>query len=264
MLKLEVPTNLVNTTTYAKMVGDVVVRPADGNEYPCQDWVALEGLYHDGSTATVALLNDSSYSYSAKEGVLRMVLARTAPFAEHRPINIVDEDVPFMDQGWQERRFWLVAGKAGAKDIALDRLALEWQTPAQHMFDSGHEGTERWENSFFEVEPANVSVLALKPADDENGVILRVQEMRGVTTEAVIRWKDCCSTFTLAPWEIRTWRLSRADEGLKIEDSSLNEAAPRLVPGVPEIIDLPEEELIVFRESAPELAEVGIVNSSAK
>ncbi len=41
--KLEIDTRLRGTTVHAKMAGEVARRPADGNENPCHDWVAVEG-----------------------------------------------------------------------------------------------------------------------------------------------------------------------------------------------------------------------------
>ena len=49
--------------------------------------------------------------------------------------------------------------------LGLDRLAEELQTPAEVVVDSAHEGTEAWENSYLEILPSTVWVLAVKQAE---------------------------------------------------------------------------------------------------
>jgi alpha-mannosidase len=135
-----------------------------------------------------------------------MVLARSTPFAEHSPFNYEDDsNVAFTDQGWQEHHFWLVTGDASWQDMGLDHLAQEWQTPASLMLDSAHGGVLPREKSLFSLEPANVSLLALKPAEEGNDFVLRVQETNGQATQAVAKMGDSTLRFELKPWQIRSF-----------------------------------------------------------
>ncbi len=76
------------------------------------------------------------------------------------------------------------------------------------MLDSGHPGTEPWEKSCVEISPATVSVLALKPAENRPGIILRVQELAGRKAAARLRVHGAVHRASLAPWEIKTWRVT--------------------------------------------------------
>ena len=206
--KLEIPTRLKNSRLVCKTAGGISVREANGEEFPCHDWIALEGTLGK-KPATVALINDSSYSCDTKDGNLRMVLARCVPFAEHPPFEYKDDtNVKFTDQGWQERRFWLTAGPGSWADLDLERAAQEWQIPVSHMMDSGHPGTQPWEDSFFAVEPSTVSVLALKPEENGKGMILRLQEMSGHRAKSRVTWNQSTFAVSLKPWEIKTVRLA--------------------------------------------------------
>jgi len=181
-LRLAIPSNLRRTRTIAKMPAEQVVRPVDGNEYPCHDWVALEGTLR-GKPVTLALMNDSSYSYSARGGALSMILARGVPHAEHPPFEYKNtSNVHFLDQGWQERRFWIRANTGQIDAKSLERESQEWQIPAEYMLDNPHHGTEPWKKSVFHMRTKGIQVLALKAAENGKGTVLRILETTGRKT----------------------------------------------------------------------------------
>ncbi|MEX0324618.1 MAG: glycoside hydrolase family 38 C-terminal domain-containing protein [Puniceicoccaceae bacterium] len=186
-LRLEIPTNLRKTSIIAKMAAERVARPADGKEFPCHDWVAMEGSLR-GKPVSLGLMNDSSYSYSAKGGVLRMALARGVPHAEHPPFEYEDtRNVAFLDQGWQERQFWIQASPGKTNGDHLDRESQEWQVPAEHMLDNPHPGTEPWKASLFHIRQKNIELLSLKPAENGRGSILRIRESAGRKTKVTFK-----------------------------------------------------------------------------
>lgn len=207
ILKLDLPTRLTATSVHAKMPAEVVERPGDGREYPCHDWIALTGQL-DGTAAAIGLINDSSYSYDATEGRLRMILTRAVAHAEHPPFEYKDDrNIPFLDQGWQERRFLLVAGDS-LDALHLDRQAQAFQIPAEHMLDNGHPGTEPWEQTLFAVEAQNVEVLALKPAEDGSGCIVRLLESAGKATDTVLTYRGTVHHVSLAAYALATLKIS--------------------------------------------------------
>jgi alpha-mannosidase len=175
------------------------------------DWVALDGRL-DGRRTSLALLHESSHSYTVQEGVLRQILVRGVPHAEHPPFGYSDDaNVAFLDQGWQERRFLLVGGEGAWQELHLDRRAAEFLVPAAAMLDSGHPGREPWERSALAVGPENIAVLAVKPAEDGKGTILRLQETAGRTSEARGQWQGHAFAVPLGPWQVKTMRLAIAD-----------------------------------------------------
>jgi alpha-mannosidase len=216
MLKLEIPTALTQPKIYAKVPGEVLERRTNGEEEPYQDWGAVQGRIGNADY-TVALLNNSTYSYDCLNGLFRTVLIRSAPFARHNP-NLVphDDNNAWQDQGRQERRFWLLGGRGGYADLALDRRAEELQTPAEYVMDSAHHGTQPWEQSFLEVMPGNVWVLAIKRAErSHEQTILRLQERSGIATQATLKSGalGLDETVQLAPWELKTLLITPAKSG---------------------------------------------------
>ncbi len=207
ILKLEIPTALAQPKFFAKVPGQVLERHTNGEEEPYQDWGAVQGKIGNADY-TVALLNNSTYSYDCLNGLYRTILIRSAPFARHNPNQVPhDDNNAWQDQGRQERTFWLLGGRGGYADFALDRRAEELQTPAEYVMDSAHHGTEPWEQSFLEVTPANVWVLAIKRAEQsQQQTILRLQERAGKATQAKINSGPLAldHTIELAPWELKT------------------------------------------------------------
>jgi len=216
MLKLEVPTALASPRIFAKVPGQVLERRVNGEEEPYQDWAAVQGKAAGGDY-TVAVLNAQTYSYDCLHGLFRTVLIRSAPFARHNPTQVPHNDNnAWQDQGRQERRFWLMAGRGAWTELGLDRRAEELQTPAEYMMDSAHKGTEPWENSFLEVMPKSVWVLAVKQAEQaQQGVVVRIQERTGSATQATITSRAMGGEYSvhLAPWEIKTLLIDPAEGG---------------------------------------------------
>jgi alpha-mannosidase len=216
ILKLEIPTALRDLKFHAKVPGQVLERGVNGEEEPYQDWGAVQGKI-GGRDYTIALLNNSTYSYDCLNGLFRTVLIRSAPFARHNPGQVPhDDNNAWQDQGRQERRFWLMCSRGGPGEMALDRRAEELQTPAEYVVDSGHAGGEGWEQSFLEVMPKNIWVLAVKRAESRNDeTVLRIQERMGIATKATVKSSALRldTTVDLLPWEIKTLLIENSKGG---------------------------------------------------
>ncbi len=216
MLMLEIPTALEHAKIFAKVPGAVLERHTNGEEEPYQDWIAVQGSLGSGDH-TVALINNSTYSYNCLDGLLRTVIIRSAPFARHNPNQVPhDDDNAWQDQGRQERTFWLLGAKGAYTQLALDRRAEELQTPAQHVMDSAHPGNLPWQQSFLEIMPENVQVLAIKHAENSReGTIIRLQERSGAATQAALRSPalGLDQQVTLRPWELKTVIVERHPGG---------------------------------------------------
>lgn len=211
LLKLELPlTGDVELVT-GKMPASVASRQANGQEMPCHDWIACSLKQKKG---TVAVLTSSTYAYDAKDNRLRLTLARGVPHAEHPPFEYKDtSNVAFLDQGWQERKFLLTASRQNWETLNLDTEAETWQCRPFYFLDSAHSGCLPWENSFFRLDSSTVSLLCLKPAEDGNGWILRLQENVGESTKCNMHWAEGQNSFLLEfkPWQIQTWRIIHCD-----------------------------------------------------
>ncbi len=219
MLKLELPTALVDPKFYAKVPGAILQRKTNGEEEPYQDWGAVQGKIGNADY-TLALLNNSTYSYDCLKGLFRTVLIRSAPFARHNPAQVPHNDNnAWQDQGRQERTFWLMASRGACSELCLDRRAEELQTPAESVMDSAHHGTEPWEQSFLEIMPRQVWVLAIKRAEHgQDETVIRFQERAGNSTRATLKSAvlGLDHAVDLAAWEMKTL-LVKSSKGQRAE-----------------------------------------------
>lgn len=226
MLELEIPTAMTDPKVFAKVPGTILERLPNGEEEPYQDWAATQGRIGK-SDYTLAVLNNSTYSYNCLDGVFRTVLIRSAPFARHDPNKVTrDDGNAWQDQGRQERTFWLLCGKGGYSELALDRRAEEVQTPAECLLDSAHHGSESWEQSFLEIMPDQVWVLSMKRSEDEDATIIRLQERSGTVTQASLKSTllGLDHAVDLRPWELKTLLLKRVkDRKAEVREVSLLE-----------------------------------------
>jgi alpha-mannosidase len=220
ILKLEIPTAVTEPRVFAKVPGAVIERQTNGEEEPYQDWGAVQGKI-GGADYTVAILNNSTYSYDCLGGLFRTILIRSAPYARHNPNQVPGNDNnAWQDQGRQERRFWLYPARGQVSQISLDRLAEELQTPAESAMDSAHPGKSPWEQTYLEVLPENVWVLALKQAEHIPGAaILRIQERSGAATTAALKSEllGLDHSVPLTPWELKTLLIQRRSAAPKAE-----------------------------------------------
>lgn len=228
ILKLELPTALTSPRIFAKVPGQILERHTNGQEEPYQDWAAVQGQIGN-EDYTVALINNSTYSCDCLNGLFRTVLIRSAPFARHDPAQLRrDDTTAWQDQGRQERKFWLLGGKGDYSRFSLDRRAEEVQSPAQYVIDSRHNGTEPQEQSFLEIMPSNVWVLAIKRAEHiEDGTTIRLQERAGQSTQATLKSAvlKLDQTVALAPWELKTLLVRGVGSGAaQVREVSLLEA----------------------------------------
>ncbi|NOY75989.1 MAG: alpha-mannosidase [Kiritimatiellaeota bacterium] len=208
ILKIELPTTLSSPRVFAKVAGTTLERDADGTEKSGQDWVALTEGTGDGAVS-LAVLNDSTYSYDCLRGLFRSVVARSVPFAEHDPIKLKDApETAYLDQGVLERTFWITAADSDWRSMNIDRLAEETQIPAERVVDSAHPGSEPWERSLLSVEPASIAVTAVKMSEKDGKLILRLLETVGESVDAEIRVGAAPSFKTrLGPNELKTIQL---------------------------------------------------------
>lgn len=219
MLKYSVPAALADPKLTAEIPGGTLARATEGEEDPCYRWVALTGDARraDGQRVpyTLALLNDSKYGYSCRGNDLRLSILRSPIACFHDPAQVEPgREYLFLDQGEQEVRLALVphAGPWQEANLAAEADALHH--PPVHVFQYPHPGTAA-RRSLLSVTPSQVSVLALKGAEDGPGLILRLFETTGRPVNAEVRSGDSCLAVALGPHEIKTLRLQWTERGLQ-------------------------------------------------
>ena len=177
-----------------------VVRRGPSGEVPGSRWVRVE---KGGNTLGFA--SDSLYGFDASEGTFRVSVVRSSRYAfDARDTAATPEWLPVADRG--EYRFKFLLSADGS---LMPRLAAELEQPPVTLTVPGHPGPLGRSGSIAERSPAGVRLLALKPAEDGNGLIVRLQETAGRRTTPRLRVAG--TSYALAPLPahgLATYRLS--------------------------------------------------------
>ncbi|MCE0484846.1 MAG: hypothetical protein LV479_11490 [Methylacidiphilales bacterium] len=154
--------------------------------------------------APFGFATDALYGYDCKAGALRATIVRASRYANSDETPADKESWrPAVDAGELTFRFLFTTE---VRD--LPRLALELEQPLVNVPVSAHPGPLPRSGSLFSLKTENVQLLALKPAENGRGWIVRVQEIAGRPILLRGRWLN--REITLGPvkaWGISTFRV---------------------------------------------------------
>lgn len=185
MLKMSFPVHGENPYNTYDIPGGFIKRPANGEEEPAGRWGAIT-VNTDGTERSLAILNDSKYSYDCPGNDLRITLLRNVIFADHyspRPpadFNFTDEGKQFFEYG-----IFLCVG-APEKSGVMNEANLFNIRPVT-VSESYHKGNMPQRKGFIRVSQDNIIMTAFKLCEDGTGsVIARFYETAGIKTSVNI------------------------------------------------------------------------------
>jgi alpha-mannosidase len=136
-------------------------------EVPAMRWADL-GDAKQG----LSLLNDSKYGYDAVGNTLRITLLRSATWPDE-----------VADKGRQQFRYALYPHAGSWKQALTVRRGYELNDPlkAEQVFP--HTGTLPAEHSWASIENPNVTLTAIKKAEDSDALVFRMYEWAGTPSD---------------------------------------------------------------------------------
>lgn len=212
LLKMSFPVGGENRINTYEIPGAYIKRPTNGEEEPAGRWGAIS--FDDGGRRTLALLNDSKYSYDCPDNDLRLTVIRNVIFADHysdRPaanFNFTDEGIQRFEYG-----VFVCDGEAEKSNI-MNEAAMFNIRPAA-VPESFHKGVLPQRKGFLSVDRDNIIMTALKFCEDGSGdCIARFYETRGEDTRAHIVCEMLNADFNVdfGHNEIKTLRISKNGE----------------------------------------------------
>ena len=212
LLKMSFPVGGENRINTYEIPGAYIKRPTNGEEEPAGRWGAIS--FDDGGRRTLALLNDSKYSYDCPDNDLRLTVIRNVIFADHysdRPaanFNFTDEGIQRFEYG-----VFVCDGEAEKSDI-MNEAAMFNIRPAA-VPESFHKGVLPQRKGFLSVDRDNIIMTALKFCEDRSGdCVARFYETRGEDTRAHIVCEMLNADFNVdfGHNEIKTLRISKDGE----------------------------------------------------
>lgn len=211
-LKLVMP-GFGDQATFDVPGGNITRAPA--GEAPGGRWVKASG-----SGGKIGFASDGLYNFDLTAGDLRATICRATRYANDA---VQGPDVeswrPAVDSGELKFNFVLSADVA-----AIERHARELENPIVAQLVHPHDGTLPATGSIAAIEPASLQIVALKPAEDGNGSILRVQETTGRDITAGLTWLGTnVSLGKLKANAIGTWRIQDKRGKLKVTPIRITE-----------------------------------------
>jgi alpha-mannosidase len=167
LLKLVFPVALEAPVWTSEAPYGEAVRPADGAEAPMGGWTDLSA-----GACGLAVANDSKYSLDARDGTLRLTVARSPAYAHHEPHPLVGGE-RFLDHGIQDFRLLLIPHGPDWRPEAV-RLSHLLNCPPVFSPEGTHPGRLPADGSAaIEVRGPAVA-MALKRGEDGTGWALRL------------------------------------------------------------------------------------------
>ncbi len=213
LMKLCFETALQEPSVTYSMPYGFIEKNANSQEEPSHAWTDI----HDKNGAGLGIINDCKYSFCACGSDLRMMAARGCAYLDHFGQKYRDGEMRFLDKGEQEFCYEIVPHTENINSYLFKRSEL-LNTPLSVQQETHHDGTLPEVFSAINIDKENIVVTAVKPAEDSDGIILRIVECSGERTKAKISFNALSTEFELnfAPQEIKTVRI-KADGKIKEE-----------------------------------------------
>jgi alpha-mannosidase len=228
MIKLVCPFDLPGVRAICEVPYGVAERPADATEYPYARWLRLESAH-----MTVGIANNGQNGLDVSaDGVLGLSISRGAVHChwDEQPGGLdTSRSFTFMDQTQIDTRFRLIAGQdKDAVAWQLIPLALELNQPLERFFvyypPSAPQGAPADPGAFLQVEPPTVILGALKKAERDDALIIRLVESIGQAVTAQVRLEGCdVWAVPLRPHEIKTLKVTRSGGQVRWQETSILE-----------------------------------------
>lgn len=222
MLKLSFPVNVQKPRVMCEIAYGALERKPNGEEEHCQQWIDLFGENASGSTYGLGILNDSKYSYDAKDSLLSLTALRSPAYADHYGVR--DDLCQYTEQGVQSFTYALCPHQGDYRDGDLVRKAYGLNCKPYHVAETFHQGKLPCRFEGISVSSSHVLATALKPSEDGMGTVLRLYETHGEPTEVEISlpFMDRKWTASFGAYEIKTFYLPK-DKTAPVRETNLLE-----------------------------------------
>ena len=181
---------LTEKTVTAKIPCGTIRRAGYTGEEPCQSWIA---------SGRLCVANDSKYGYDTEDGEMRLTVLRGAIYANH--FGQRDAFCEFMDQGIHEFTYSIFPFRSISDS---ERKASELNFPLRHILGGFHDGKLPETMTCLEQVPDNIRISAVKQQEDGAGIVLRLYEMEGQSTDLCLKLFGKEVRTTISPYSLQT------------------------------------------------------------
>jgi alpha-mannosidase len=213
-LKLQFPVSFNQRNVTYEIPYGHIVREANGEEEPMQNWIDITGTINKERKEIygLSILNNCKYSADTNKNMVSLTVLRSPVYAHHDPYILdVEEEYSFIDQGIQTFTYSLLPHEGGWEEANTVQRGLELNQPPQVIVETYHKGNLPQTDSFITINQPNIILSALKKAEDNDDLIIRLYEASNQPTEAKIDFTKWAKTIelTFGPSEIKTLRFKK-------------------------------------------------------
>ena len=171
-------------------------------------------------------MNNCKYSYSAKDGEIRFIAARSCIYSDHYGVQngIRDGRYEYQDQGVLYFKYALKPYCGAFKENAAEiiKAGLELNTPSYNIAETYHKGSLPQKSTGIEIGCDNIILSAAKNAEDNDGTVLRFVETAGKDTpcEIDVKFLNTKIKLDFKAFEIKTVKIKN---GACVETDLLEE-----------------------------------------
>ena len=201
LFKIGVCPNAESMKTLTEIPFGAIERKTNGDEDPCQGWIAGYG-----EKGGAAMINAGAYSSSAKDGEIMTSFVNTSAFADHYGQAERDDDMEFMQMGETKFRYAVYPFEGCVSESGVSKAAAVFNKPLKWVVETYHEGALSREMSGISVNSKTVLLRAVKEAENGKGVVLRLYESMGAAAKAKIELPlfGRNAELSFRPFEIKT------------------------------------------------------------
>jgi alpha-mannosidase len=248
MAKFVLPFDLPEPQVTCEVPYGIAKRVADGSEHSQNRWLRLDendnaprATASQGATKAVAkkakpkklavgVANNGQYGFAVTpDGAVGLSVARGAVHTRWGDQVIeANEHHTFQDQGQIDTRFRIIAGQTADVTATLLPAALELNQPLD-VYAAFYPPTPRLDPAkaqlpFLQVSPQTVQLGALRKAEDDDALIVRLVESAGKATAVTLTLEGVELThLDLKPFEITTLKIKRGSKGITVKPCGLIE-----------------------------------------
>lgn len=192
------PSCEIKTAVYG-CAGSVIEKPADGREQPMQRFAAVTD-----AVSGLAVCTKGKYSASANGEYFAFTAVRTCYFADHmgeRDGRLIPQDLGVTEFEYTLSPFY---GDLAELERTSETLCAEFP----QINETYHKGVLPQSCSLMSVSEPNITVTAVKAAENGDGLILRLCETGGKATAAALSWCGTQYPISLSPHDTASYRLN--------------------------------------------------------
>jgi len=218
VLKMVVPLPFAGARVRRGVAFGSDLAPGGGREFPFQNWLLIEPageMRTKGLAALAVIVGPGLHAADITAQGLRLTLLRSPVYCHAELTRPYEPHVrhEHMDLGEHTCVFALLPIFAGGqRDLSparLVELSHSLADPVGVVTTDGHAGDLPAKGRWMRVEPKRVALTALKPAQDGEGVVVRLWETTGKAAQCTVHWMGEKFRVRIPGHAIRTLKLTR-------------------------------------------------------